>query len=195
MTYANKITFLRIILSPLFFIIFFIVDIFSGAKVLLFIFLWVLFICIELSDLFDGIMARKRNEESELGKVLDPFADSFSRLTYFICFAGKGFMPIWILLILVYRDITVAFIRLFVAKKGIMYGSRWSGKIKAWIYAFAGIAGMIYFSIQKLLIFPQMNVIFYYIKEIIFILCAVIATLSVIDYSSVFWKHKTEKKL
>ena len=48
------------------------------------------FLLIELSDLLDGHAARVRNQESELGKVLDPFADSLSRLTYFVAFAGIG---------------------------------------------------------------------------------------------------------
>ncbi|MBN1697536.1 MAG: CDP-diacylglycerol--glycerol-3-phosphate 3-phosphatidyltransferase [Spirochaetales bacterium] len=193
MTQANKVTILRIILSPVFFILFFVIDVCSAATWFLFIILWILFIAIELSDLFDGILARRRNEESELGKVLDPFADSFSRLTYFICFTGMGFMPVWILLVLVYRDITVSFIRLFIAKRGIMFGSRWSGKIKAWFYACAGITGMIYFSLRKLLMFPQINDIVTCVKEIVFILCAVIAVISVIDYSSVFWQHIDKK--
>ena len=48
--------------------------------------LWVLFVVIELSDVFDGMVARRRQIVSDLGKLLDPFADVVSRLTYFIVF-------------------------------------------------------------------------------------------------------------
>ena len=75
------------------------------------------FVLIEFSDLLDGHFARTRKQESELGKVLDPFADSLSRLTYFVAFAGSGILPLWILLILIYRDVSVAYIRVMVSTR------------------------------------------------------------------------------
>ena len=59
--------------------------------------LWSLFILIELSDLLDGAAARKLNTVSGFGKLFDPFADVFARLTYFVCFSYTGIMPLWIL--------------------------------------------------------------------------------------------------
>lgn len=193
MTLASKVTFLRIILSPVFFIFFMLLEFAGEEKIFIIILLWLIFIIIELSDLFDGILARKMKEESQLGKILDPFADSFSRLTYFICFSGIKIMPLWILLILVYRDLTVSFFRIYLSKKGFLHGSRWSGKIKAWIYAFAGISGMLYISFKKLLIFSNLIDMFSFIKDIIFILCAGVAIFSVFDYSSIFWRKKNIK--
>jgi CDP-diacylglycerol--glycerol-3-phosphate 3-phosphatidyltransferase len=55
---------------------------------------WAAFCLIEASDLLDGHIARMRGQVSELGKVLDPFADSVSRITYFFCFVTSGFLPI-----------------------------------------------------------------------------------------------------
>ena len=96
------------------------------------------FALIELSDLLDGHAARSLGQESELGKVLDPFADSVSRLTYFVAFAGSGILPAWILLILIYRDVSVAYIRVIVSTRQVLLPARLSGKVKAWIYAAAG---------------------------------------------------------
>ena len=144
MNVPNTLTFLRIALSPVFFLSFFADSWFNlparaTAPVIL-----VLFLVIELSDLFDGMAARKLKQETDLGKVLDPFADSFSRLTYFLCFAFKGIMPVWIFFIVLYRDLGVAFVRLLAAGKGKVLSARLSGKIKAVVYAVAGMAGVLY---------------------------------------------------
>jgi CDP-diacylglycerol---glycerol-3-phosphate 3-phosphatidyltransferase len=193
MTLANILTTLRMILSPVFFIIFSLISLLPGMELPLIIILWIIFIIIELSDLFDGMLARSRNEVSDLGKVLDPFADSVSRLTYFICFAMAGFLQFWILLILVYRDLFTSFIRMYFASKGIIHASRLTGKIKAWVYAAAGIIGLIYFSLKKLLIFVFAHDSILFITNVIFLLCVLIAFVTVADYSSVFWKKKNQK--
>ena len=179
MNLANIITFLRVILSPVFFSVFYLV-IYTEYKILFLIILWILFLVIELSDLLDGYFARKLNVTSDFGKLLDPFADSLSRLTYFVCFASAGIMPFIILLLIIYRDLSVNFIRLIMIKKGTIMGARWSGKIKAWFYAAAGIAGMLRLS-QSRLSLPD-NTIFITIVNIIFIFSAVIAIISLIDY-------------
>jgi CDP-diacylglycerol--glycerol-3-phosphate 3-phosphatidyltransferase len=193
MTVANVLTFLRIALSPVFFVIFSLAGLLPGAQLLFVVILWVIFVLIELSDFFDGIVARKRGEVSELGKVLDPFADSVSRLTYFICFAMDGFLQFWILIVLVYRDLFTAFIRMYMATKGIVHGSRLTGKIKAWVYAGAGIAGLIYFSLKRLLILNEIHAILLAVSNIIFLLCVLIALVTIADYSSLFWKKRSQK--
>jgi CDP-diacylglycerol---glycerol-3-phosphate 3-phosphatidyltransferase len=193
MTLANVLTILRIILSPVFFIIFSLVSLLPGMELFLIIMLWIVFIIIELSDFFDGIAARSLGEVSDLGKVLDPFADSVSRLTYFICFAMAGILPFWIFIILVYRDLFTSFLRMYFSTKGMVYGSRFTGKIKAWVYAIAGIIGLIYFSLKKLLILNEVHATVLIVTNIIFLLCVVIALITVADYSSVFLKKKNQK--
>ena len=75
----------RIAIAPLFFLFFELADA-QGAPWLAGV--WACFLLIEFSDLLDGHFARSRKQESDLGKVLDPFADALSRLTYFVAFAG-----------------------------------------------------------------------------------------------------------
>ena len=57
--------------------------------------LWGLFLVIEVSDLFDGLAARRTGTVSDFGKLFDPYADVFARITYFVCFALDGIMPAW----------------------------------------------------------------------------------------------------
>jgi CDP-diacylglycerol--glycerol-3-phosphate 3-phosphatidyltransferase len=135
----------RIVLAPVFFVLW---ELAKTGPAAWLIGVWVVFALIEVSDLLDGHLARALGQESELGKVLDPFADSVSRLTYFICFAGSGIVPLWILLTLVYRDVAVAYIRVMASKGKALMAARLSGKLKAWVYAVAGAGGICVFSLR-----------------------------------------------
>lgn len=142
------------------------------------------FALIEVSDLLDGHLARKLGQESEAGKVLDPLADSLSRLTYFICFAGSGIMPLWVLLVLVYRDVGVAYIRVLHSRDGIMLPARISGKIKAWVYGFAGGAGTAVFTLKTLDILAEIREGLDVLAFSLFIAAAGVALWSLWDYGS-----------
>jgi CDP-diacylglycerol---glycerol-3-phosphate 3-phosphatidyltransferase len=176
----------RIALAPVFFILYTLADQVSP---------WFLlgvcacFALIEISDLLDGHLARKLNQVSELGKVLDPFADSISRLTYFAAFAGSGIMPVWILLILIYRDVSVAYIRVMIAREQVLMPARASGKLKAWIYAFAGIGGIIEFSLGNLGFIQAGAGVVHGIDMGLFILAAAVAVWSLVDYGAFFLKN------
>ena len=147
------------------------------------------FALIEVSDLLDGYAARVLNQESEMGKVLDPFADSLSRLTYFVAFAGSGILPLWILLILIYRDVTVAYIRVMVSRGDVLLPARTSGKVKAWIYAFGGIGGIVEFALDKLGWIPQTQGIVHTAVMGLFLLTAAVALWSLVDYGVFFLKN------
>ena len=182
MTLPNLFTFSRILLSPLFFFFFFLGTLTGDSQFAYVLVLWALFILIELSDLLDGLLARRLKRTSEFGKILDPFADALSRLTYFICFAGKGIMPLWVLLLIVYRDLGVAFARQVAGGRGVILGARVTGKIKAWVYAIAGVAGMLRISVDYFAFSQVIIAILNRISDIVFIFCALIAVISLVDY-------------
>ena len=86
---------------------------------------------IETTDVLDGHLARKWDQISDIGKVLDPFADVVSRMTYFICFTAVGVIPVCVLTILIYRELAVTLMRLLQIRKGVgMAASIW-GKLMA----------------------------------------------------------------
>lgn len=86
MNLPNKLTLARLIMTPMFFIAFNLPLWFNSSfQNLSTILVLILFVLIEATDLLDGIIARKRNLVTDLGKVMDPFADTFARLTYFVC--------------------------------------------------------------------------------------------------------------
>lgn len=122
----NTLTLIRIGASP-FFLLFYWIDTF-----------WSLLVCLllagifELTDFLDGNIARRNNMISDFGKLMDPFADSISRFTIFLCFLSSGLAPVWIIAIFFYRDVLVSVIRVFSMREGVVVSARKSGKIKAW---------------------------------------------------------------
>jgi len=150
MNLPNKITIGRIILAPLFYISYFI-PVWTGSFYNLSTILIIsIFIGIELSDFLDGYLARKYNLVSDLGKVMDPFADVLSRITYFLCFAFTGLMPLWVFLIIIYRELAITFLRMMMMGKGVVVAASLWGKLKAVTYAVSGVLGVFYVSFERL---------------------------------------------
>jgi CDP-diacylglycerol---glycerol-3-phosphate 3-phosphatidyltransferase len=185
MTLPMVLTAGRLVLAPVFFVFY---ELSAHGSPWLVLAVCLVFLLIELSDLFDGHAARVRNEESELGKVLDPFADSLSRLTYFVAFAGSGILPLWILLILIYRDVSVAYIRVMVSAQNVLLPARLSGKVKAWIYALAGIGGIVEFALGRLGWFTDARPVVHTAALVSFVLAAGVALWSLADYGAFFLK-------
>ncbi len=126
---ANALTITRIVLSP-FFMVAFMIDTFAAYVVC-----FILSIIMELSDYFDGKLARWNKQTSDFGRLMDPFADSISRFTIFLCFLSAGWVPLWMVAIFFYRDVLVSLIRVFAMKQGVIVAARKSGKTKAWVQA------------------------------------------------------------
>ena len=96
-------------------------------------YVWVLIMVIlaEFSDLADGYIARRYKIVTNFGKLLDPYADSIYRFTVFLCFMAKGIAPLWMVAIIFYRDVVVAIVRNFGVLSHVVIAARKSGKIKA----------------------------------------------------------------
>jgi CDP-diacylglycerol--glycerol-3-phosphate 3-phosphatidyltransferase len=184
-------TLARLVLAPVYFLLY---QLAGRGSVLPVAGTCISFALIEVSDILDGHLARKLGQESEAGKVLDPLADSLSRLTYFICFAASGIMPLWVLLLLVYRDIGVAYIRVLYSRDRIMLPARISGKIKAWVYGFAGGAGTAFFALKTLDILAEIQEVLGVLALVLFIAAAGVALWSFWDYGSALLKARFSVK-
>jgi CDP-diacylglycerol--glycerol-3-phosphate 3-phosphatidyltransferase len=135
MNLALLLTWSRLLLTPVFAVVFFQGYLWSRISAL------VIVILSELTDLFDGMAARRRKEVTDFGKLLDPLADSVSRLTIFLCMAvefavGSGNrVGMYLVLFLLWRDALVSTLRTVCAHRGVVVAARWSGKVKAVVQA------------------------------------------------------------
>lgn len=175
---------MRLVMAPLFFIVYFLpnwVDV-QNPDLLINFSAWaliILCIAIELSDLLDGIIARRMNMITDLGKVLDPFADVVSRITYFLCLAYSGIMPLWVFIIILYRELAVIFLRMIMMGKGVAMAANIWGKAKAVLYAVSGFGGIIFaFLLRRI---PDAEWLPMY-KSVLFVLFVITAAASVISF-------------
>ncbi len=141
MTLANRITVFRMALSPVFAALFACWMTWPEAGWLWA--LWAVFLLSEVSDIADGWVARARGETSDVGKLLDPFSDVISRLTIFLCLLLVGAAPLWFFLVVLYRELTMTFLRTLMMQKGVVQAASPGGKIKAWLYFIASGVGLV----------------------------------------------------
>lgn len=139
---ANWITLSRIFFGPLF-ALFFMQGV-ENSSMFSFGLALLMLILIEISDGIDGFVARKFNQVTDMGKYLDPLADSMSRLTIFLSFLLMDFIPWWIFLVFLYRDVTVSGVRIFAIKEGTVVSARISGKLKAIFQAIGSFAVLLW---------------------------------------------------
>lgn len=95
----------------------------------------------ELSDAFDGYLARKYNQVTDFGKIFDPMADSIARLSVLLTFTQPPVnLPMPLIFIFLYRDSVISTLRTICALRGFALAARVSGKIKAAVQAAASFA-------------------------------------------------------
>ncbi len=132
MSIALILTLSRILLGPVFLVVYLYSQDFGISVALLPYILLALAGISELSDAFDGALARKQNKVTDLGKLLDPMADSIFRLSVLLAFTqGAIQLPLLLVCIFFYRDTIISTLRTLCALRGIALAARLSGKIKA----------------------------------------------------------------
>jgi CDP-diacylglycerol--glycerol-3-phosphate 3-phosphatidyltransferase len=188
MTLADRITLSRIVLAPILFIAYYAPAWFGTPPLPSLAVTWILFLMIELSDFFDGKAARERNEVKPFGKLFDPFADVIARMTYFVCFAFDGIMPLWSFLIIMCREYSILFIRMLVMQKGIAMGARFGGKLKAALYMLAGMVSLFYITQTRTGFFSAAEGISRSTSFVLYVTATVVSVASFLDYWILFRK-------
>ena len=128
---------------------------------------FVLYLVVAISDHYDGKLARERNEETDLGRLLDPLADKIFLLATFIpmymlqaprgewlthllprvaessgyhfvtWFSPSVALPWWVLTIVLGREAAMTWFRWAANKRGVVIAARDLGKLKTWSQAIA----------------------------------------------------------
>lgn len=137
MNLANIISASRIILAPVFFVVYFLPSSVISPKIIVVI-LIPLFIFMQFTDFLDGYVARKYKIVSDFGKLFDPFCDVLANLVVLFCFTQEGYILSPFFLLVVYREFSIVFVRLLAIHKGIVIGAKMLGKIKTVLYISVG---------------------------------------------------------
>lgn len=124
MNTANKLTMLRVVLIPVYLVVWYLN--FAGNNYVAL----AIFIIASLTDLLDGYIARHYNQVTDFGKFMDPLADKVLVLTAMICFCAMGRLPAWVLVIVMAREFAVSGLRLVAVDNGRVIAAAWSGKVK-----------------------------------------------------------------
>jgi CDP-diacylglycerol---glycerol-3-phosphate 3-phosphatidyltransferase len=127
MVLPNQLTILRIILTPVF--LFF----FLSPEPLLKQISVGIFIIAALTDWYDGWLARKFNYITSWGKFWDPMADKILTSATFLGFAILGILELWMVLIILFRDIVITGVRAYSDYKEFSFPTSYYAKFKTFI--------------------------------------------------------------
>lgn len=166
MNLPNKITIGRVLMIPLFLILYLSAipygDYIAGS----------IFLVASFTDFLDGYIARKQNLITNFGKFIDPLADKLLVVSALICFVGRGAIAPWIVIIIIAREFIISGFRLVAANAGIVIAASPWGKFKT-------VAQMI----MCILLIFNFNMLIFSILEQVFIYASLLLTIiSLVDY-------------
>lgn len=124
MNLPNKLTISRILITLAF--IFFVLSEGLMAKV------WALaaFLLASLTDLLDGFIAKKKNQVTDFGKIMDPIADKILTLSAFLAFVELDIVQAWMVIVIIFREVMITALRGFALAKGKVIPADDGGKQK-----------------------------------------------------------------
>jgi CDP-diacylglycerol---glycerol-3-phosphate 3-phosphatidyltransferase len=93
------------------------------------------------TDQVDGWLARRRNQTSALGSLLDPIADKILVLAVLVMLIEEGTAPAWMVAAIIAREFLVSGLRLAAIERGIVMPARDLGKMKTWAQSVAAAVG------------------------------------------------------
>lgn len=180
MNTANKITMLRVVLVPIFMVLFLIDSTLCRTAALL------VFIIASITDAIDGYIARHYNQITSFGKFVDPLADKMLTTAAFLILLYMGRISPWAVMIILAREFMVTGVRLLAAAEGNVIAASFWGKLKTVSQMVAIIAAIILIDP----FFPTDAAII--ITNILVWISVIFTALSGIDY---LWKNRSLIKM
>lgn len=89
-----------------------------------------LFALAALTDGLDGYFARKRDDETTFGKLMDPLADKLLIVAALISLVSLNRLAAWVAMVIITRELAVTGLRGLAAEQGIVIAASWLGKVK-----------------------------------------------------------------
>ena len=119
----NALTMLRLVLIPVFVVVFFNTPRDQDKIAAL-----VIFAVASITDMFDGMLARKLNQITDFGKLFDPLADKLMVVTSMVCLAIIGVFPWAAIAVVAAKELIMFFGGMFMLSKGVVVYSNYWGK-------------------------------------------------------------------
>lgn len=183
----NILTIVRFLLIPL--ILYFI---FTNQYVAAFIMLTIS----GLTDVLDGIIARKFDCITNFGKLVDPLADKATQIAILVALTVQGIIPLWILIVVFVKEFGMIAGASFLYGKEIVVSSRWFGKLATVLFYIAIVCSLLISYWNNILVghpeysspmLPNFDIYIYYL--------ALAATIfSLIMYFKTFYQQGYLKK-
>lgn len=121
----NKLTIARVIITPIFLAV-----ILWESLPHRFLIATLIFSVAAITDAIDGKLARKNNQITNFGKLLDPIADKILTTSALLAFMVMGLCNIWIVMIVLTREFAISSIRMIAAANGVVIPANMWGKVK-----------------------------------------------------------------
>ena len=134
----------------------------------------VIFIVASITDYFDGKIARKRNQVTDFGKMIDSIADKVLVNSVLIILSSTGFIHPVITVIIIVRDSIVNSIKMLAGSKGNVVAAIKTGKIKA-ACLMVGIALTLFYNLP----FELWNL---KVSDFLLVIAAVFSIISAVEY-------------
>ena len=124
MNLPNKLTVLRIVLVVVFMFFLFSHGIMFKCLALF------AFLAASFTDFLDGYIAKKNNMVTTFGKLMDPVADKILVLSALLAFVEMKLIPAWMVVIIIFREVTVTGLRITALTQGRVLAAENGGKHK-----------------------------------------------------------------
>jgi CDP-diacylglycerol--glycerol-3-phosphate 3-phosphatidyltransferase len=138
--HPNGLTLIRIAIIPLIIILFY----FPASPFMSFLAALV-FSVAAFTDYLDGFLARRQGKVTFMGKAMDPVADKLLTSSAFIMLAAHGWVPAWMVCVIIGRELAVTGLRSVIAGKGLDISASRLGKLKTGFQIAAIIPLMIHY--------------------------------------------------
>jgi len=143
--HPNGLTLIRIAIIPLIIVLFS----FPSSRFMVF-FAALVFGIAAFTDYLDGFLARRQGKVTFMGKALDPVADKLLTSSAFIMLAAHGWVPAWMVCVIVGRELAITGLRSVIAGKGVDISASRLGKLKTGFQIAAIIPLMIHYPFLNL---------------------------------------------
>ncbi|MEZ5405681.1 MAG: CDP-diacylglycerol--glycerol-3-phosphate 3-phosphatidyltransferase [Verrucomicrobiia bacterium] len=144
MNIPNQITIARLILTLLF------VVAISYESSFQAIITFSIFIIASLTDWLDGYLARKWNQTTDLGKLLDPLADKILVTSALFFLVYVDMVPLWMAILMVSREFLITGLRLIATAKGVVLAAERTGKHKTISQIVAILLALAYLAVEEI---------------------------------------------